>query len=248
MGAPGWRSAFLRALAGCANVRAAARMAGIDHSGAYALRKRHAPFARAWQRAVRIGRARVEKGEAGDPSRPTGGPLHRDASRRGPPPPGKLGEDMVLRHSRRCGAQLVRSAEGRWSDMVEQAFLDALRATACVRRAAEAVGMSDTALYNRRMRYPAFAQRWLAVEEEGKARLHAFVVEAGLKAFDPSLGGEETPKATVGEAIAILRLKGPSTPLGTGLAGPADEGPTIEEVRDEVLRRLAAMRRHRERG
>jgi len=54
------RALFLGALAATANVRGAARAAGMGEGSAYALRKRDAEFARAWGNALCEGYARLE--------------------------------------------------------------------------------------------------------------------------------------------------------------------------------------------
>src|SRR5688572_3262842 len=49
---PRWCGVFLRALAGCGEVRRAAAMAGVDFTTAYARRKTHADFAEGWREAL----------------------------------------------------------------------------------------------------------------------------------------------------------------------------------------------------
>jgi hypothetical protein len=150
---------------------------------------------------------------------------------------------------------MVRAGEGRYSAKKGEAFIGALRATGCVKRAAAAAGISTTALYKRRGRYPGFAAEWAEAEQDAKATLHGFVMAAGIAAFDPDGPGDaETPKVTVAEAIAILRLKGTGPCAASGPArGAAGRGaggaeePPIEQVRDEVLRQVAAIRRKAER-
>ena len=140
---------------------------------------------------------------------------------------------------------MVRAAAGRWSAKARERFLATLAATGCVRRAAAAAGLSTTALYNRRQGYPDFAADWAAAEAHAKAQLHGFVVAAGIATFDPEGAAEAkiegVPKVTVSEAIAILRLKGPGP--AAAAKGAANDEPPIEQVRDEVLRQVAAVRR-----
>jgi hypothetical protein len=133
-------------------------------------------------------------------------------------------------------------------------YLAHLRATGCLSRAAAAAGFSTNAIDYRRKRYPAFRAECDAALEAAVAQLRSLVVAAGIAAFDPLPEdwpeGVERPKVTVAEAIAILRLKGASG--APGMSGKGNqhmpEEPSIEVVRDEVLRRLAAIRRHREGG
>lgn len=161
------------------------------------------------------------------------------------PSAGGSGEELVARLSKRHGVQMVRASDGRFSEKRSAVFLAALRATGCVKRAAKAAGLSTTAFYNRRKRYPGFAADWAAAEAEAVAQLGGFILAAGMAAFDPEQpeDGAEVPKVSVAEAIAILRLKGGGGGRG---AAPAVEEPPIEQVRDEVLRQVAAIRRARE--
>jgi hypothetical protein len=125
-------------------------------------------------------------------------------------------------------------------------FLATLASTGCLTRAAAACGLSTTALYNRRKAYPDFAGRWDLALADAEARLHSLVVAAGIAALDPEAA--EAPgiaKATVSEAIAILKLRGGGRSARSRNVPPE---PPIEEVREEVLRRVAAIRRKRERG
>ena len=56
----------------------------------------------------------------------------------------------------------------------------------------------------------------------------------------------QVPVVDVGQAIAICRMKGFGAAKNGGRAGRnVPEAPPIEQVRDEVLQRLAAIRRHR---
>jgi hypothetical protein len=228
--APPWRGRFLHALARGANVRLAARQAGVDHSSAYGLRRRDADFARRWEVALAKGLARVAAGEA---------PLDfaRD-ERRG----SRDASELVVRRSKTGGAKLVRAGAGRWNAAAEERFFAELGRTACAEWAAEAAGFSTTALYNRRRNYPDFAERWRIAEEEETARLHRFVVSAGIASFDPTAAWEGAPKVSVAEAISILRLKGSGASAGPGRGkGLGDfREPSIEEVRANILRKLDA--------
>lgn len=231
-------------LARTGNVKVSAREAGVDHSTAYYHRKKDAGFAAAWEKA--LGRAVERLGRAPlDPS----ASLRRTFARDERLPQAKAGE-LIVRHSKRHGAQLVRVGAGRWNRKAEEVFFAELGRTACLRRAAEACGFSTTALYNRRDRYADFAGRWDAVEEAAKARILSYLVSATIATFDPELAGEGLPKVSVSEGIAIYRLKGPGSPLGSGpKAGPRYGPPaaSIEEVRANILRKLDAIEAHEKR-
>ncbi len=139
-----WRGAFLAALARGGSVTGAARAAGVDKTTAYGARGRDADFAERWAAALAEGRGRLERGET---------------------PP--LGRDEIVRSSRHGRPCVMRAAAGRWSAGMEADFLTALEEGANVRRAAEAVGISTTALYARRRSEPAFREAWAAAVQGG---------------------------------------------------------------------------------
>ncbi|HKR25464.1 MAG TPA: hypothetical protein VJS15_09410, partial [Allosphingosinicella sp.] len=87
----------------------------------------------------------------------------------------------------------------------------------------------------------------LAVARE---RIPALLSAATIAAFDPEIEDEGLPKVNVDQAIAIARLK-----CGGGGGGAGGrrgrwirKEPSSEEVRDEVLRRIAAIKAHRQKG
>lgn len=230
-GAPVWVRAFLAGLGRTGNVGTAALLAGVDKSTAYLRRKADARFAARWETALAAGKA-----AAGQRKRP----------------PKRVPVELILRDGKQ-GPRFVRVAAGRWSAAVEARFLAMLARTGCVRWAAAAAGMSTNALYCRRKAYPGFAADWAAAEAVARERVPALLSSASIATFDPEvaeeLAGEDLPKVTIAEAIQIARLKG----MGPAEAARAQSGrtrplPSIEQVRDEILRRIAAIRRHREAG
>lgn len=148
------------------------------------------------------------------------------------------------------GTQMIRAGAGRWCARAEDVFLTELGRTACVRGAAAACGFSTRALYERRKHYPDFAARWRTAEERAKERLPGLLVAATIASLDPEIEAGDLPGVNVDQAIAIVRLKGVGTAAGAAAKaggraaryGPRE--PTIEEVRDEIVGRLAAIRRH----
>lgn len=223
----GWRRVFLGTLARTGNVRLAAARARVDPGTAYDLRQRDAGFARAWERARRWGQARIAAG-AVDPEEAAG--------------------PLTVRVSKKEGAQLVRAGKGRWSGETEAAFLGHVASTGVYRQAADAAGVSRAALHYRRKRYPDFDARCRKAKAIGCERVNLLLIDAAEAALDPGLVPEALglPRVTVAEAIAILKVNRFGAGAGTG-PGRAivKEEPAIEAVRDEVLRRIAAMRRHR---
>jgi len=228
--APAWRRVFLLALGRSGNVRLAARAAGVDHSSAYQLRKRDAGFRERWASAVARAAGRAAAGELSAPV--VAGP--RDA---GDGPAG-----LVVRRSRNAGTQVVRAGPGRWSASVERDFLAALAKTACVKRAAEAVGLSATAVYARRKADDGLRARWAEALDVGEERIGDFLTAAVLAAFDPEVAASGIPAASVAEAIAISKLKD----MRRGqAAAAARDGDDVEGMRARIVAQIQAIKRAR---
>ena len=245
---PRWTVAFLRALERTGEVRTAAEDAGVDHSTAYARRRTHAEFAAAWGNALRLrsGRAAEEERRSLDKFRTNGSkcnPSTIASSGNGPPPRAELREEL-LGTAAFGGAQVKRVGEGRWSQAKEAAFFDELAATANVKRAAAAAGVSANAVYARRMKQPLFRAKWAAVLETGRAAIEMKLVEAANKSFDADDidTGEVEPKVSVAEAIKIVQIHGSKTQhlAIAEIEPPAGE---IEEVRERLFNKLERLRK-----
>jgi hypothetical protein len=236
--APPWRGLFLRELGRTGSVAAAADRAGIDRSSAYQLRRRNPAFAASWGRAKAAAVARFgaanKAGRAGEPAR---------ASLR-------LRGDETVRASGAGRPCIVRAGPGRWSRAAEEAFLATLCATANVKAAAAAAGVSAQAAYARRRQWPAFAQAWDEAKAEGYARLELLLLHAATATLDPPAvpTGVEPPEMSYDQALNLLRLRqgslGAGAGRGRGYAWRAQE-PDIEDVRAEIMRKLAALERAR---
>lgn len=238
--APAWRSVFLRELARTGSVAAAADRAGIDRSSAYQLRRRNPAFAASWDRAqtAAVERIGADAGEGGA-SRAARG--DRGALR--------LRGHETIRASRAGRPCIVRAGPGRWSRAAEQAFLGELCASASVSAAAAAAGVSPQAAYARRRQWPAFAQAWDEAKAEGYERLELLLIHGATNMLDPPPipTGTEPPPMSYDHALRVMALRGPAgghPGKGRGHAWRASE-PDIEDVRAEVLRKLAALERAR---
>ncbi|HZG45694.1 MAG TPA: hypothetical protein VEZ41_05440, partial [Allosphingosinicella sp.] len=163
-----------------------------------------------------------------------------------------LAGDEVVRGSRRGRPCIALVGPGRWSADKEATFLAALEEGANVRRAARAARISTTALYTRRQREPAFREAWAEAVRGGYLDVEALLIE-NMKAVlgdapRPRRGkgqrGRLTDDISVADAINILKLHRASVKGGAPQRYDwrAAE-PDIEEVRAEVLRKVAAMER-----
>jgi hypothetical protein len=238
-------------MARTANARLSAAIAGVDHSTAYQLRGSDPVFASAWLRARDWGRERVKA--EGRPVFRDGRPRDskQDQGRGAPAPAEPLDpRGWTVRQSRRDGARIVRAGEGRMSDQDIEAFIGHLDAGHGIGRSAALAGFSTTAFYNRRKNYPDLAERWDRAKAGGIARNEILLIDSLPLALDPAeAAGTDgsLPVPTIAEAIRIVALFRAKERGGGSRRRWEAEAPPIEQVKDEILRRLAAMRAHRER-
>jgi len=237
---PRWVVPFLRALERTGEVRTAAIDAGIDHSTAYARRRARREFAEAWTAALVAHGARVEEERAEELA------LTPPPASLVPLPTGIAGrEELIAGRS-----QLKRAGHDRWSRRKEKLFFDELAATANVKQAAKAAGVSANAVYQRRIRDPHFKAKWAAVLESGRASIEMHLVEAANRSFEPEEldTGDVPPKVSVAEAIRIVQVHG-SKKQQEELPDPYAEQAAsmteteVDELRARIVRKLQAMRR-----
>ena len=265
---PAWRRAFLRELARSGNVASAARACNLDPTFPYQSRRRNPAFAASWERA--LAKAREGLAQAGGslpqrgaspkeaPACPTGSlsraaglPASRGAGEQGKEARRRkliLRPNETVRSSKVGQPKIVRVKQGRWSAKVEAAFLAELTATANVNAAARAAGVTPQCVYMRRKLWPAFAAEWAAAVAEGWARIETLVVCAATTSLNPEPLPErawEAPRMSMELAVKIWlthRAGGPGA-RKQRLGGMPRREPDIEEVRQEILRKVAAMER-----
>ncbi len=155
---------------------------------------------------------------------------------------------IIVRGGDTAKPQIVATTGKRWSDKAERAFLEMLAATCNVRRAAQAAGFGTITVYQRRLRYPGFAEQWADALDTGYARLELAVLEAANDtlagvAFDPD---RPIPRMTMNEALQVLQLHRATVKFGQKNGSgwrlrPADP----EKARAAILKKVAAVRRAR---
>jgi len=244
---PSWRRKFLRELARSGSVAMAAERAGIDRTSAYQLRKRNAVFATSWERAqaaarealsCAVGEERVSTSPDMDE---VGAEMGRERRARI-----RLRGDECVRASKDGRLCIVRAGPGRWSADAERVFLEELTASANVKAAARAAGVSTVAVYNRRKNWPDFAAAWREALAEGYARIETLLVGAATVALDPEPdpSTRDGPELTVEQARNLPRLPRAGQHGGRPQRYAwREREPDIEEVRAEILRRAAAIER-----
>jgi hypothetical protein len=251
--APAWRRAFLRELARSGSVALAAEKCGIDRSSAYQARGKNPAFAASWDRALAAARERLSASPAPAQAHPqplpqAGGesavPLPPAGGGRGGP---KLRGDQVVRASKAGRPCIARVGPGRWSAKSERAFLAELTATANVRAAARAAGVSTQAAYNRRRLWPAFAEEWRQALAEGYVRIETLLIHAATTTLDPEPPAEETREApimSVEQAMNLFKLHRASVQGGKPQRYGWRERPVdMDEVRASILRKIEAIER-----
>lgn len=171
----------------------------------------------------------------------------------------------VIRRGKDGRLQIVAAGPKRWCKAVEDRFFAALAMCGNMAAAARAIGFSYSSVCDRRRKWPDFARRLEEALEDAELRIEfriagmgsdldsAALDEAGDR--DRRSGGDGAPmpaeilKFDPDLALRFLKWRADKK-RGGGRRGrpPIRREPTIEEVRDEVLRRIAALRRHGERG
>jgi hypothetical protein len=257
---PAWRRPFLRELARTGSVKLAAELCAVDRKTPYAARRGNPAFAASWQRALATAREslsaefpsrlREESGVGTPGDRHTGSPAHPQSTPRAGAWmkwPSLLPGEIV--HASKAGHPcIVRPGPGRLTVQAERAFLAELAATANVQAAARAAGVSTQALYKRRRKRPALAEQWRLALAEGRLRLDLLLIHVPTATLDPEPEVEprEAPAMSVEQALHLFKLHRASQRGGKPQRyGWRQQLPDIEEVRAEVVRRLAAIQKAR---
>jgi len=225
------RETYFAVLAETGNARAAADAIGMDPSTLRSRRKRDPDFDRDYRAAL----AAADERLAGDEAE--AGLDEFEAIRAGPG--GRL--------------QIVAIGKGHWTPPVERRFLALLRENGNMSASARAVGFTPETVWERRGKFPAFAAAIEEVLNEAEVALELRLAIQGnsIDTTDarPDDPGDRLPPQPFDREFALKFLKWREEKRrGGGRRGrpaPRPE-PTIEEVRDEILRRIAAIRRHRE--
>lgn len=250
---PAWRRPFLRELARTGSVKRASDKCGIDKTTPYQARKSNPAFAASWERALATARNNLTHPQplpqAGGESPPQPVPHPLAGGVRGGP---RLRPDEIVRGSKTGRPCIARPGRGRWTVRAERAFLAELTATANVTAAARAAGVTPGAVYNRRKNWPAFAEQWRLALAEGYVRLETLLIHAATVTLDPEPAIEVRqdsygpPAMSVEQALHLFKLHRGSQQGGKPQGyGWRQQEPDVEEVRAEILRKVAAMERGR---
>ena len=166
----------------------------------------------------------------------------------------------VITRGRNGRLKLVASGPKRWNAAVERRFFAALSICGNVAASARSVGFGERCVWERRRKWPAFAQAMEQVLDEAELRiefrlaalgndLDAAVLEAGDEGpAQNAAGGGEAAAIPFDPEFALRFLKwreqkrrGTAPPPGGQWRAPR----SLDEVRDSILRKVRAIERHR---
>ncbi len=237
---PARRAAFLTALGETGNYTIAAEHARVSRAWVTLHKTNDPEFRAACEAAVAGAAARAQaRAAAGGDARPSARWGYID------------GEEMVVRAGNGRRAVVARARLRQWTPRVEARFLEVLAATANVKLACEAAGLSVASAYARRNKWPGFGERWKAALETGYVRLEFALLENACNTFEPVI--EFTPDLPmppmrIDDALQVLRLHRHAV---RGVGRPLRQLsvlPSIEEVQAEITKKVAALRRGRAAG
>lgn len=237
---PARRAAFFKALGETGNYTIAAAHARVSRSWVTLHKTNDPAFRAACEDAVAGAAARaLERAAAGGSDKPSAKWGYID------------GEEMVVRAGNRRRAVVARARLRQWTPRVEARFLGVLAASANVKLACEAAGLSVASAYVRRAKWPGFAERWKAALENGYVRLEFAMIEHACNTFEPVIEFEPDlpmPPMGVDDALQVLRLHRPAV---RGVGRPLRQWqkmPSEAEVRASILRKIDAIVRGRAAG
>jgi hypothetical protein len=231
------RARFLQVLRETGNRKAAAAGIGVDPRLMDQRREHDPELDRDWEAAVEEAHRGLSSA-IGPFDCPQGGRLN------------------MIKRGKKGRLQLVSTGEDRWNAAVERRFLEAVRACGSVRGAARAVGFSEGAIWERRRKWPAFAKALEELLDEAEltlelrlASLGSNVVPAGDEAATKESEAAPVESAPFDPDLAMRFLKWREEKRrGRGRWAPRAKPPSIEQVTEKIVRRVEAIKRHRERG
>lgn len=236
-------------------VRRAAFLTALGETGNYTIAAAHAKVSRSWVTLHKTNdpefRAACDAAVAGAATRAK----ERAVAGGSAKPSAKWGfvdgEEMVVRAGNGRRAVVARARLRQWTPRTEDLFLRTLAASANVKLACEAAGLSVASAYVHRSKWPAFAERWRAALETGYVRLEFAMIDNACSAFEP---GDEfeldapMPSMTFNDAITLMWLHRRSV-HDTGKPGrPISKLSDPDVARANILRKVAAIERGQRAG
>lgn len=158
-----------------------------------------------------------------------------------------LPQPDVIQRGKGGVTRLMKKRPTKWNGWVARRFLRTLASTCNVSRSAAAAGVTHTTVYDRRRSDSAFAARWEAALARGHAELEMALLRGAIAAMEgePVEPDSPLPPVTVSEAIMLLRYHDRSVGRPGKAMGRAAPRPDTEKLRESILRKVMAIRRHR---
>lgn len=228
------REAYLEGLRRTGNHAAAAREAGITWGGAWRYRRRKPEFEALCVEAEAEAQRRLAGAEGAFAS----------------------GADPAFESIRRgADGRLKIQAQGRrrWSRKAEDRFFAVLRECGNISAAARAAGVARESVWKRRREWPAFARRFEETMDEAEIVLEYRVACLGTNWSETAERTDRT-EAVEGDAQAPPILFDPELAMRflrwraekkRGKPGRMAALPPAEEVRERIVRKVAAIQRHK---
>lgn len=229
------REAYLANLRRTGNHAAAAREAGISAAAARRYRQRTSAYEADCSAATEEARARLAGAQGAED--------------------GDL--DPAFESIRRgADGRLKIQARGkrRWGKEAEERFFGVLRECGNVAASARAAGVSHEAVWKRRREWPAFARRMEGALDEAEVALEFRVAclgtnwteEAEGEGPDAAAEGDREATAEFDPELALRFLKWREEKR-RGRSAATAALPSAEAVRERIIRKVQAVKRHRAR-
>jgi hypothetical protein len=168
-------------------------------------------------------------------------------SRSGSASKNHIGSKQSLSQCSERAALAPHRAPALLSKSTAKRFLLALSRDGNVTHACRAAGVERGSVYRQRQRCPKFRTVWDETVAGAYHHLEMALVGAAATVADDSAGDNKAAFGGMSAALGVQLLRLHRTKVMQTDGGSEDELPTIEAVRDEVLARLDAIRRHRAR-
>jgi hypothetical protein len=234
---PARRAAFIAAVAETGNQTIAAERAKVSRSWVHLQQSTDPAFRAELDAAIATAKTSFDR-------------LRTNGNRGSNQPSAKWayldGEELVIRGTNGVRAQISRARLKQWTARTEAVFLRTLAATANVKAACAAAGLSVPSAYVHRSKYPAFAKRWAEAIEIGAERLEWQLLESGCNAFEPASIDPTAPIPPMDVEHAI-RMVGMYRKADGWHGGNRSHRHarvrTLKEVMPSLQRKLAAVER-----
>lgn len=171
---------------------------------------------------------------------------------------------VVVKRGSNGRIMLQKAGEKRWSRTVEDRFFATLAMCGNIAASARAVGFSQSCIDQRRRKWPDFARRMEEVLDDAEVEIEFRMAAEVLRGRARGKGDSHFPQGGAGpelpagesdcpppldmdSAMRFLKWR-QEKKAGRGRRGRVPTPPSIEAVTEKIVRRVKAIKKHRERG